>query len=204
MTYRLIGDSCTDLDDNLKKDDKIVIVPLTLEIGDYSVKDDDKFNAIKKINGFLGCATYVSSNKYMGKSFNNKVLYSTTGTLDSDYAVMVENHLSKYEELFRTYPNHTFLFEIVDVSDPHIIEEVEGEYLLACRDVESGKLINQNHMTCGTYRQPFSYTLYNTNNYDFEYLQYIHTNPFHIYLLNILYLPINRRYIIFYQKFICF
>ena len=44
MTYRLIGDSCTDLDDNLKKDDKIVIVPLTLEIGDYSVKDDDKFN----------------------------------------------------------------------------------------------------------------------------------------------------------------
>ena len=44
MTYRLIGDSCTDLDDNLKNDDNIVIVPLTLEIGDYSVKDDDKFN----------------------------------------------------------------------------------------------------------------------------------------------------------------
>lgn len=44
MTCRLIGDSCTDLDDNLKKDDNIVIVPLTLEIGDYSVKDDDKFN----------------------------------------------------------------------------------------------------------------------------------------------------------------
>ena len=109
-------------------------------------KDDDYFNAIKKINGFLGCATYVSDNKYMGKSFNNKVLYSTTGTLDSDYAVMVENHLSKYEELFKAYPNHTFLFEIVDVSDPHIIEEVEGEYLLACRDVESGKLINQNEL----------------------------------------------------------
>ena len=109
-------------------------------------KDDDKFNAIKKINGFLGCATFVSSNKYMGKSFNNKILYSTTGTLDSDYAVMVERHLTKYEELFKAYPNHTFLFEIVDVSDPHIIEEVEGEYFLACRDVESGKLINQNEL----------------------------------------------------------
>ena len=44
MTYRLIGDSCTDLDDNLKNDDNIVIVPLTLEIGDYSVEDDEKFN----------------------------------------------------------------------------------------------------------------------------------------------------------------
>ena len=74
------------------------------------------------------------------------MLYSTTGTLDSDYAAIVENHLSKYEELFKAYPNHTFLFEIVDVSDPHIIEEVEGEYLLACRDVESGKLINQNEL----------------------------------------------------------
>lgn len=109
-------------------------------------KDDDKFNAIKKINGFLGCATFASDSKYEGKSFNNKVLYSTTGTLDSDYAVMVENHLNKYEELFRAYPNHTFLFEIVDVNDPHIIEEVEGEYLLACRDVSSGELINQNEL----------------------------------------------------------
>ena len=44
MTYRLIGDSCTDLDDNLKKNENISIVPLTLEIGDYSVIDDDKFD----------------------------------------------------------------------------------------------------------------------------------------------------------------
>ena len=44
MTYRLIGDSCTDLDENLKKDDNIKIVPLTLEIGDYQVIDDEKFD----------------------------------------------------------------------------------------------------------------------------------------------------------------
>ena len=44
MTYRLIGDSCTDLDENLKRDDNVHIVPLTLEIGDYQVIDDNKFN----------------------------------------------------------------------------------------------------------------------------------------------------------------
>ena len=44
MTYRLIGDSCTDLDENLKRDDNVRIVPLTLEIGDYQVIDDNKFN----------------------------------------------------------------------------------------------------------------------------------------------------------------
>ena len=44
MTYRLIGDSCTDLDENLKRDDNVCIVPLTLEIGDYQVIDDNKFN----------------------------------------------------------------------------------------------------------------------------------------------------------------
>ena len=44
MTYRLIGDSCSDLDENLKKNENIRIVPLTLEIGDYQVIDDDKFN----------------------------------------------------------------------------------------------------------------------------------------------------------------
>lgn len=44
MTYRLIGDSCTDLDENLKADKNIKIVPLTLEIGDYQVTDDENFN----------------------------------------------------------------------------------------------------------------------------------------------------------------
>ena len=44
MKYRLIGDSCTDLDEVLKNDENIKIVPLTLEIGDYQVADDKNFN----------------------------------------------------------------------------------------------------------------------------------------------------------------
>ena len=50
MTYRLIGDSCTDLDESLKADKNIKIVPLTLEIGNYQVLDDENFNQRDFIN----------------------------------------------------------------------------------------------------------------------------------------------------------
>jgi|GEM_PF-99625 hypothetical protein len=114
----------------------------------YPIKLDanDHFNAILKINGFLGCATYVSKDEFEGKSFNNKVLFSTTGSLDSSFVQMAKEHLEKYQNLFVAKPNYTFLFEIVDEKDPHIIEEELGEYLLACRDVLTGELVNQDEL----------------------------------------------------------
>ena len=105
------------------------------------VKNEDRFNAIKKINGYLGCATYVDRVDFEGKEFNKKVLYSTTGSLDSWYAEVAKKHLEKYENLFRSNPNHTFMFEIVDKRDPHIISEKEGEYLLACKSVVTGDML---------------------------------------------------------------
>ena len=79
----------------------------------------------RKVNGFMGAATYVSS--------VDQVIYSTTGSLDSDFAVIVRKWLSKYEDYFRQNSGHTFLFEICDASDPHIIPEVEGVYLIGMR-----------------------------------------------------------------------
>lgn len=107
------------------------------------VSDDDRFHAVKKINGFLGCATYVYDEAYEGKSFNGRILYSTTGSLDSWFANTVREHLEKYENLFISKPNHTFMFEIVDERDPHVIPEYPGEYILACRDVFSGSLLSR-------------------------------------------------------------
>lgn len=46
MNYKVIGDSCCDYTPELKADPHFTIVPLTLEIGDYSVVDDDKFDQI--------------------------------------------------------------------------------------------------------------------------------------------------------------
>lgn len=43
MPYRIIGDSCTDLPESLKKDPHIRLVPLTLYVDDYLVMDDESF-----------------------------------------------------------------------------------------------------------------------------------------------------------------
>lgn len=74
----------------------------------------------RKVDGFMGAITY--SEEYGH-------IYSTTGSLDSDYAKLVKKHLQRYEDYIKN-PNLTMLFEICDVSDPHIIKEDEGAYLI--------------------------------------------------------------------------
>lgn len=46
MDYKVIGDSCCDYTPELKADPHFTIVPLTLELGDYSVVDDAQFDQI--------------------------------------------------------------------------------------------------------------------------------------------------------------
>ena len=48
---------------------------------------------------------------------------------------MVEAHCFKYENIFHDYPNHTFLFEICDPSDVHIIRENFGKTLIGAVEV---------------------------------------------------------------------
>ncbi len=44
MTYKIIGDSCLDLTEKLKKDSHYEIIPLTLQVGQTMVIDDENFN----------------------------------------------------------------------------------------------------------------------------------------------------------------
>lgn len=43
MTYKIIGDSCLDLTEDLKKDSRFQMVPLTLQVDDIQVIDDENF-----------------------------------------------------------------------------------------------------------------------------------------------------------------
>lgn len=47
MTYKIIGDSCLDLTEDLRKDPHFQIVPLTLQVDDVQVIDDETFDQKK-------------------------------------------------------------------------------------------------------------------------------------------------------------
>lgn len=108
-----------------------------------SMEDDQPVKLIRKVNGYLGVATYVT---HKDPDLNQKMIYSTTGSLDSLYAVMTEEHLNKYENLFKKYPNHTFLFEVLDKNDPHIIKEQEGEVLIGCINVKTAEMFSEEEL----------------------------------------------------------
>lgn len=112
------------------------------------LKPETMVYGVVKVNGFLGNATYVDLNQRsnlvhkknkddLSQNYDKQVIYSTTGTTDSEYAKLVEKHLSQYQDVFKQFPNKTFSFEINDESDPHIIKEELGETLIGMTDVET-------------------------------------------------------------------
>lgn len=87
---------------------------------------------IRKVNGFMAAATYVPQ--------LDEVVISTTGSLDSDFVALAESHLNdRVREVVKQYAIEeeptTFLFEIVDETDPHIVPEEVGAYLIGYRAV---------------------------------------------------------------------
>lgn len=92
------------------------------------INPDEECLVIEKINGFMGCSTWVPQYQ--------EAIVSTTGSLDSDFVGYAKDKLkgamdfiSKEKEL------KTYSFEIVHEDDPHIIPEKVGAYLIGVRDV---------------------------------------------------------------------
>lgn len=55
MTYKIIGDSCLDLTEELKKDSRFQMIPLTLQVGSATVVDDETFDQRNFINLVKAC-----------------------------------------------------------------------------------------------------------------------------------------------------
>lgn len=93
---------------------------------------DTQIIAPRKINGFMAAA----------RMYKGELIVSTTGSLDSDFAVLARQHIEKLDTQ-RMLSRFTYLFEICDESDPHIVEEDEGAWLIGARSMTSGGMVGE-------------------------------------------------------------
>lgn len=93
---------------------------------------DTKVSMYKKFNGFMAA---VSLRNVNGKL---ELVISTTGTTNSDYVDIAKRHLIPMLQDKVLYSNKTYLFEIVDLSDPHIVNEPSGAHFLGSRCHNTG------------------------------------------------------------------
>jgi hypothetical protein len=115
-------------------DGTLVINPFT-KVFNYkenhtAIPDDETVLAVEKINGFMAAVTWVEAVQ--------DVVVSTSGSLDSNHTTMATSMLSYVIEQLRSLrPSSTYIFEICHPSEPHIIQENIGVYLLGIRSTLS-------------------------------------------------------------------
>lgn len=117
-----------------------VMWPFTKVFNHYenntTCENDRLVDVVYKVNGFLGVV-----GEYKGNT-----IYGTTGTLDSDYAKMVEKHVGDRISDQTQTEGFTWLFEICDASDPHIVQEEEGAWLIGIRRNRDGAMATETQL----------------------------------------------------------
>lgn len=90
MSYKIVVDSCCELPADLLWDERFERVPLGLEVGDYSILDDENFNQaefLQKVAAYPKCPkSYCPSPERFLESYRKDV--------DHVYAVTLSSHLS--------------------------------------------------------------------------------------------------------------
>lgn len=123
------------------EDFNIVQYPFT-KIYNYGVEDkapvlDPKtpVRAYRKVNGFMAAITW----------HKDDILISTTGSTDSDYVGYIRDMIGEdygsYQSVMCNNEDYTYMFECCHPSDPHIVPEEYGMYLLGVRKKEYGSKV---------------------------------------------------------------
>lgn len=98
---------------------------------DTELQNECEYNVVRKVNGFMAAATV----------YKGELVVSTTGTTTSNFAKLAERYVVPFKDCLGE--QYTFIFEVCDKSDPHIVDEKEGLYLLAIRNKATGSLLSQ-------------------------------------------------------------
>lgn len=114
-------------------DGTVVIRPFTKIFNrgenNTDIARDELCVSVQKVNGFMAAATWVEE--------VCDVVVSTTGSLDSDFVGLAEKYINEdvkaYIKSMMYLERGTYMFEICDPADPHIVPEDAGAYLLGFR-----------------------------------------------------------------------
>lgn len=127
----------------LDAEGNVVVWPFTKVFNRFEngtdVDRDRMVTVVRKVNGFMACVTLAG----------NDVLVTTTGSFDSEFAELACQHVGMLRSNFK--PGRTYIFEICDPSDPHIVEEKQGAYLIGCRNLETGRMFGEDSLDCLAY-----------------------------------------------------
>ena len=100
------------------------------------------FIMVRKVNGFMGMVSYL----------HNKLVLSTTGSLDSPFVDLFDKEIDKQPETLRAKLAEVaekysldLMFEVVSPEDPHIIPEKPGLYLIGAR-TKSGTYLREREL----------------------------------------------------------
>ena len=90
MKYKIVVDSCCELPESLLQDERFQRVPLGLEVGNYSILDDESFDQkefLRKVAEYPKCpkSSCPSPERFM-ESFHEEA--------EHVYAVTLSSHLS--------------------------------------------------------------------------------------------------------------
>lgn len=107
MSYKIVVDSCCDLTDEMRKWDNLAIVPLTLQINDYCILDDENFQqddfiSRMKANGGLAqsaCPAPDAFKEAYEGDYDDVYVLTITDKLSGTYNSAVQGKML-YEEEF--------------------------------------------------------------------------------------------------------
>lgn len=90
MSYKIVVDSCCELPEELRKDERFEIVPLGLEVGDYQIMDDEHFDQAKFLQKIADCPKSPKSSCPSPERFMEAYRVEA----EHVYAVTLSSHLS--------------------------------------------------------------------------------------------------------------
>lgn len=158
MSYQIIADSCGDFTEQMKQNPIFKTVPLTLEIGSYSILDDENFNQldfIDRVNASsigpkTACPSPEAFQKAIEESDADEIYVVTISASLSGTFQSASIGLSLYEENGGTKKVHIFnsksasagecklCLDIQELKDAgKSFEEVVEEVEMACDDLKT-------------------------------------------------------------------